>query len=199
MENQKLEFQEIFDAFQPKIIRYLSRLVGENDAEDLTQEVFIKVNKSLGKFRGESKVSTWLYRIATNAALDSLRSSSQKSAARTCSLDIDLDDKEPIIMDQNAWTGEIVPQVEPQVYRKEMNDCIQGFIDRLPADYRTVLLLSEFEGFKDNEIAEIRGVSTNSVKIRLHRARVMLKRDFERNCDTYWIEDNDFLPELKIV
>jgi RNA polymerase sigma-70 factor (ECF subfamily) len=76
MEACALEFQKIYDTYQPKILRYLTRMVGESDAEDLTQDVFVKVNKALGDFRGESKVSTWLYRIATNVAMDRMRSPS---------------------------------------------------------------------------------------------------------------------------
>jgi RNA polymerase sigma-70 factor (ECF subfamily) len=76
MDDSELEFQKIYDAFQPKILRYLIRLVGENEAEDVTQEIFVKVSQALENFRGESKLSTWLYRIATHAALDRLRSPS---------------------------------------------------------------------------------------------------------------------------
>jgi RNA polymerase sigma-70 factor (ECF subfamily) len=199
MNDQNLDFQEIYDDYQPKINRYLTRLVGEGDAEDLAQEVFIKVSKALGDFRGESKISTWIYRIATNTALDKLRGSPQKLTAHSCSMDLDHENREAKIADQNAWTGVRVPQVEHQVFRKEMNDCIQGFINSLPNDFRTVLLLSEFEGFKDNEIAGILGVSVGTAKIRLHRAREILKRKFEQNCDPYWIEENEFIPELKIV
>jgi RNA polymerase sigma-70 factor, ECF subfamily len=199
MEENKWDFQEIFDTFQPKIYRYLMRLVGESEAEDLTQEVFIKVNKALDDFRGESKISTWLYRIATNAALDKLRSPSQKMCVQNCATDLDLEDIDAQCTDQNIWTGEKAPLVEHQIFRKEMNDCIQGFIDGLPAEFRTVLFLSEFEGFRDNEIANILGVSSSTVKIRLHRARERLKRKLAQNCDSYWIEDNEFIPELKSI
>jgi RNA polymerase sigma-70 factor (ECF subfamily) len=114
-------------------------------------------------------------------------------------MDLDHENREAKIADQNAWTGVIVPQVEHQVFQKEMNDCIYGFINSLPGDFRTVLLLSEFEGFKDNEIAGILGVSIGTAKIRLHRAREILKQKFEQNCDPYWMEENEFIPELKIV
>ena len=58
--------------------------------------------------------------------------------------------------DRNAWTGEKVPQVEQSVFRKEMNECIRGFITKLPENYRTILVLSEFEGFKNEEIEAIK-------------------------------------------
>jgi len=62
-----LDFQKIHDEFRPKIERYLVRLVGEYEAEDLTQDVFIKISRALQTFRGESQLSTWIYRVATNA------------------------------------------------------------------------------------------------------------------------------------
>ncbi len=72
----KIDFNEAYEKFQPKIARYLTRLVGEHGIDDLTQEVFVKVSLGLKNFRGESQLSTWIYRIATNAALDRLRSPS---------------------------------------------------------------------------------------------------------------------------
>jgi RNA polymerase sigma-70 factor (ECF subfamily) len=77
MTDSELEFQHIYSAFRPKIHRYLARLTGADEADDLTQEVFIKVSRGLKGFRGESKLSSWIYRIATNAALDHLRRPSQ--------------------------------------------------------------------------------------------------------------------------
>jgi len=86
MSDIELEFQIIHDTFRPKIYRYLSRMVGEHEAEDLTQEVFVKVNQGLGNFKGESKLTTWLYRIATNAAIDRLRSPSFQLAVKELGL-----------------------------------------------------------------------------------------------------------------
>ena len=68
-----LDFQKIHDEFRPKIQRYLMRLVGEYEAEDLTQDVFLKISRVLQTFKGESKLSTWIYRIATNLAIDEMR------------------------------------------------------------------------------------------------------------------------------
>jgi RNA polymerase sigma-70 factor, ECF subfamily len=196
MKASERNFQEIFNSFQPKIDRYLGRLVGESEAADLTQEVFIKVSKSLVDFRGESKLSTWIYRIATNTALDTLRNPSHKLFDQNRSSNSDGEEIGTDTIDRNASTREISPPVEHQVFRKEMNDCIHGFIDSLPADQRTVLLLSEFEDFKDDEIANVLGVPCTTVKIRLHRARERLKQELEQNCDSAWIEDNEFIPEL---
>ncbi len=186
-----LKFSEIYEAFQPKMLRYLTRLVGDTEAEDLMQEVLIKINEALPDFQGKSQLSTWIYRIATNAALDKLRSPAYKQAVRSCS------NVETEVQDRDAATGEKTPLVEPQIFRKEMSDCVQSYIQRLPENYRVVLVLSEFEGLKDGEIAETLGISPGTVKIRLHRAREKLKEDILAYCDTYWVEENEFLPELK--
>lgn len=187
-----LDFQNIFVEFQPKILRYLTRLIGEAEAEDLTQEVLVKVNEALPDFRGESQLSTWIYRVATNAALDRLRSPSYQRDSQTCSVS-----SEHEVENQNTLTGEKTPLPESQIFRKEMHECIQVFVQRLPENYRIVLVLSEFEGLSDSEIARAVGVSQGAVKIRLHRAREKLKQELRANCDSYWVEENEFLPELK--
>ncbi len=191
-----LEFEQIYAEFQPKIQRYLTRMVGEYEAEDLTHEVFVKVYQALKLFRGESELSTWIYRIATNAAYDRLRSPSFQGTVKTCSVDLTSEDGESAPAERNTWTGEKAPMVEPQVYRKEMDDCILNFINKLPESYRTVIVLSEFEGLNNNAIAEILGVTLDTVKIRLHRAREKLKELLAGNCGSEWVEGNEFVPEL---
>lgn len=166
------EFQLIHDSFRPKVLRYLKRLVGERDAEDLTQTVMLKVSNGLPAFRDDSSLSTWIYRIATNAALDKLRSPSNEYAQDT------ENDAGEDIVSLEAQS----PSVEATAIREEMNSCIREFIDRLPADYKTVIVLSEVEGFKNAEIAAILRVSLDTVKIRLHRAREKLRNDLQHGC-----------------
>jgi RNA polymerase sigma-70 factor, ECF subfamily len=196
MSANETEFQEIYTIFQPKILRYLTHFISESEAEDLTQETFVKVHQALESFRDESQLSTWIYRIATNTALDRLRSPSFQRVVET-SLSKNLDESK--IADKVICAEGKKPLIEQQVIRKEMNDCIRGYIEKLPENYRIALILSEFEGLHNNEIAGILGVTLGTVKIRLHRAREMLKEELRNNCDSYWIEDNQFLPELKIL
>lgn len=189
------QFHQIHDEFRPKILHYLTRIVGPRDAEDLTQEVFVKVNQSLKTFRGESQLSTWIYRIATNTALDKIRSPSfrqpgKESLSEESSGEIEIGDKEP-------WTGEDIPSVETHAIRKEMNECIRGIVEKLPEDYRMVVVLGDFEGFKDEEIAEILGVTIHTAKIRLHRARARLKQELEIHCNFYRDDRNEFACDLK--
>lgn len=197
MSYDEAEFLKIHQEFQPRVHRYLSQLVGESEAEDLTQDVFIKIHRSLENFRGESKLSTWLYRIATNTALDRMRSPSFRRIVQENKLDTSIDEVASDSDDIDTWSGEKISMIEQQYVRNEMNECIRAFIEELPENYRTVLLLSELEGFKNKEVAEILGLSLSTVKIRLHRARGKLKQELEAHCESYWIEENEYLPDLK--
>jgi len=189
MTDGELEFQHIYDAFRPKIHRYLARLTGADEADDLTQEVFIKVSRGLKGFRGESKLSSWIYRIATNAALDHLRRPSQM-ATEMSSIDTEREE-EPLRLQGK------VSFIDQQLIRKEMNACIRTVIKKLPEDYRTVIVLGELEEFKNHEIAEILQVSLDTVKIRLHRARKKLKKELENLCCFYRDERNILSCDLK--
>lgn len=186
MNTSELEFQNIYDTFQPKMLRYMMRMVGDADAEDLTQEVFVKAHRALKDFKGEASLSTWLYRIATNTALDKLRSPSFQRVDQLSG---------PDEIDKANISGGVdlseaqKPPIEKGLIRDEMTDCIRGYIEKLPEDYRAVLVLSEYEGIKNSEIAEILGVTLNTVKIRLHRAKSKLKEELETHCEFYWVEE----------
>jgi RNA polymerase sigma-70 factor (ECF subfamily) len=189
----ELSFQQIHDIFRPKILRYLRRLVGGQDADDLTQDVFVKVSQALDTFRGNAMVSTWIYRIATNAALDRLRSRSFQGSVS----DSPTGNDEEEVVDKDLWTGEKKLSLESALIRKEMNDCIRGIVENLPVNYRTVIVLSEWEGLKNNEITEILGLSLDTVKIRLHRARARLKKELEQHCSFYRDERNELSCDRK--
>ncbi|HWR58317.1 MAG TPA: sigma-70 family RNA polymerase sigma factor [Thermodesulfovibrionales bacterium] len=182
------EFQDIHETFHKKVYRYLKRLVGEQDAEDLTQEVFVNISRSLDTFRGEAKLSTWIYRIATNVARDRLRSPSLRFIDQEEST---FDSFEDDWEDRDSWSGEKVLSIDQQLVRKEMNECIRDIIDRLSENYRTVIVLSELEELSNHEIAEILQVSLDTVKIRLHRARERLKKELESHCTFYHNERNE--------
>ncbi len=197
MIKDELEFNRIFKEYQPKILRYLTRLTGMYEAEDLSQEVFIKVESGLKKFRGDSKLSTWIYRIATNTAVDRMRNPSFKykvnegipsEPAQKDDLDTEYKD---------LFTGETAESTDQQYVRKEMNSCIRNYIENLPENYRTVVILKELEGLKNKEIAEILNLSLDAVKIRLHRARAQLRKKLESNCSFYRNEQNELSCDLK--
>jgi RNA polymerase sigma-70 factor (ECF subfamily) len=187
------EFQNIYELFHEKIRRYLARMLNENEAEDLTQEVFIRVNQGLKDFRGASKLSTWIYRIATNTALDKLRSPSFQRLTQEMLL-IDSEGREE---DKYIQLRGSVSSIDQLLIRKEMNACIRNVIKKLPEDYRTVILLSELEEFKNHEIAQILQISLDTVKIRLHRAREKTKKELDNLCCFYRDERNVLSCDLK--
>ena len=110
-------FDDLYQEFQPKVFRYFARLVGDDDAQDLAQETLIKVNRGLESFRGESSISTWIYRIATNVLRDRLKSASFKQNSATMALPEDMGSVE----DEQVWSGEKTRTIEEITIRKEVN------------------------------------------------------------------------------
>jgi RNA polymerase sigma-70 factor (ECF subfamily) len=172
-----LKFDEIHEIYRPRIFRYLTGLVGEQEAEDLTQEVFIKVGHALKDFRGDAQLSTWIYRIATNTAIDKMRSSSFRQNAEQSLFD---DSEE--VESTTLWTGEEAPSIEQRLLQKQRYDCFMDYVQNLPLNQRTVVVLSELEELTNKEIAEILGLSLDVVKIRLHRGRARLLKELKTHC-----------------
>jgi RNA polymerase sigma-70 factor (ECF subfamily) len=186
------DFSAIYSEYYPKIVRYLTRLVGELEAEDAAQEVFVKIDRSLESFRGESSLSTWIYRIATNTAMDHLRRSSPKRSAPVT-------EDGGISSDEDAGPVDDKPLLDTLLIRKDMNDCIRDVVESLPADYSTVLVLSEFEGLTNSEIADVIGISLDTAKIRLHRARTKLRKALEAKCNFYRDDRNELSCDRKTI
>jgi RNA polymerase sigma-70 factor (ECF subfamily) len=184
-------FADVFDEFQHPIYNYLLRMTqSQAEAEDLTQETFIRVHRSLPSFRGEASLSTWIYRIATNVSLDHFRRSATRQAKTALSLE-ETESEGEWIVDKAASSPE---QVAAQ---SEMSDCVQSFIWRLPPSYRTVLVLHDLQGLKNREIADVLDCSLDTVKIRLHRARKKLRATLDVGCDFAHDERNVFVCEPK--
>jgi RNA polymerase sigma-70 factor (ECF subfamily) len=162
----------LFDAYHGRIYRYLLRLVrNPAEAEDLTQETFLRAHSRGDSLRDPEAVRGWLYRIATHAALDRLRQ--RKS--------------HPVVEADKA-SGQFPPAVSASpsvlevVERKETSACVQRCLDYLPDHYRAVILLHEAHGLTAPEMANLLGVSLFTVRIRLHRARQKLQRIMHRGC-----------------
>ena len=186
------EFKIIYDEYYQKIVQYLTRIVGPNDAEDITQDVFDKVSRSIKEFRADSKLSTWIYRIATNTAIDRLRSAAYKHSSKHGPIE-----EAAGLEDQCDWTAPKPTTTDQTVIRKEMSECVVEFVDNLPPEYKTVIVLSEQEGLANKEIAEILGISLENVKVRLHRARAKLKATLNEGCDFYHNEQNTLACDRK--
>jgi len=191
-DGQGLDFADVFLEYQRPIYNYLWRMTqNRSEAEDLTQETFIRVHRSLSAFRGEASLSTWIYRIATNASHDHFRRRVNQQARAALSLE-DTESEEEWIADEAASPPE---QLAAQ---SEMSTCVQRFIQRLSPDYRAVLVLSDLQGLKNREIAGALDVSLSTVKIRLHRARAKLREALDTGCDLAHDERNVFVCEPKV-
>jgi len=192
--DSKRSFQEIYERYQPGVLRFLSRLVGEEEAEDVAQEVFLRVDRGLEGFRGESSMGTWIYRIARNAALDRLRSRpawlESVRQLRTHGSNEDPADVMSQLPDERA-------SLERYLIGKEMSECIRGRIGNLPGPYGEVLVLGELGGMTNAEIASALGVSEGAVKIRLHRARSLLREDLGTHCTLYRDERDELACDPK--
>jgi RNA polymerase sigma-70 factor (ECF subfamily) len=186
-EDYSLDFSDIFRGFERPIHNYLLHLTqNQTEAEDLAQETFIRVHDRLGTFRGESSLRTWIYRIATNVAIDHFRSSAARQETASHSFEEEFDGER---IDNTTFSP------EHQFARSEMSDCVQGHIQQLPLSYRTVLLLHDVQGFKTQDIAGVLDCSIDTVKIRIHRARNKLRESLAAGCDLDHDERNVLVCE----
>jgi RNA polymerase sigma-70 factor, ECF subfamily len=190
MKNSIMDFEQVYIEYYPRIHRYLISLIGAKDAEDVTQEVFIKVGKALDTFCNESQLSTWLYRIATNAAVDRMREPSYRRETAVGLLE--LDESAPVTFAVNKGDISANPlPLEETTLRKATSECIRDIIENLPENYRVPVILSELEGLQNQEIAEILGLSLEVVKARLHRGKARLKKELLSACQFSRDERNE--------
>jgi RNA polymerase sigma-70 factor (ECF subfamily) len=172
MRNDVAAFDEVVGRYKNKVYSYIARMVGsDQDAEDLTQEVFIRMYTSLGSFRSQSSLNTWLFRIASNLCIDHYRRA-KKHQNVAYSLD------EPIDSDDSVQTRE-VPDVAYEPHRVleagEMSVQIELALGQLPEKLRAVVLLHDVEGLQYDEIAQVVGCPLGTVKSRLFNARMQLR------------------------
>ena len=158
-------FEELVRRYQRPIAAYVYRMVGDYDAAlDLTQEVFIKVYASLSRYRPEFKFSTWIYKIAHNAAIDHLR----RHATRETVVTSDGERREPALESRR-----LSPEQESE--RSERCSEIELVVQALPAAYRELILLRHSQDLSYDEIAEVTGLPLGTVKNRLFRAREAMR------------------------
>ena len=159
-------FEALVVAYQKQVYNLALRTVGnEEDAADMTQEVFLRAYRALGTFRGESKFSVWLYRLTTNVCIDFLRS---RRRHPTVSLTASEDDDEQPQFDLPADES-VGP--EQQLTRSEMRRSVARGLDSLPDDARKILILRELDGLSYAEIGKVLHLEAGTVKSRLFRAR----------------------------
>ena len=161
-------FETLVVEYEKNVYAITQRMTGNaEDAADMTQETFIKAYNSLSSFRGDSKFSVWLYRIATNVCLDFLRSRSRKP---TVSLSMEDDDGEEMQLD----IADESQSPEMLLERGLTRDAVRRGLNALPPDYKQILLLREIQGLSYDEISDVLDLEVGTVKSRIFRARKRL-------------------------
>jgi RNA polymerase sigma-70 factor (ECF subfamily) len=164
-------FQELVEMYQNKVYNTcLGYVKNPDDADDLAQEVFIKVFQSIGKFKGKSSLSTWIYRITINESLDFLRKIKRKKRAGIFGKLFGIDDHS--ITEATDFDH---PGIKAE--NKEQAKILYAAIERLPENQRTAFTLHKLEGLSYEQIAEVLDKSVSSVESLMFRAKNNLKNE----------------------
>lgn len=163
-------FSELVDLYKDKVYQVAYRMVGHpQEAQDVAQEAFLRVYTNLDKYDVNRKFSTWVFRIATNVAIDRLRKRKP---------DVHLQDNvkgtEAITYESQLAATDELP--EDQVVQLELQDWIQSEINHLPPKYRTAIILKYLEDLSLKEISEVMDLPVATVKTRIHRGREALRK-----------------------
>ncbi len=169
--NSEIEITLLMEKYQLFVFRTAIGFVhNQQDAEDITQEVFIRAYKNLDKFRGDSQHSTWLYRIAVNCSLNFLA-----KAKRRAFFGVDSSNLENIVESRGSGVN---PARELEL--QEESQKVAKLIDTLPKRQRVAFILSKYNHLPQQEIAEIMGVSVGAVEQLLYRARNNLSKSVRK-------------------
>ena len=148
--------QRLYELCHLRVYRLMLRMVGQQDAADLTQQVFLRVFSKIGTFAGQSRFETWLYRLAVNEALQHLRKGSRWQF--------------------KPLSQEPMSEQEPHEHQKQNSELLEQALARLDTELRSIFVLREVEGLSYREIAEAVDIPEGTVGSRLNRARKELQR-----------------------
>jgi RNA polymerase sigma-70 factor (ECF subfamily) len=173
MSGESIDFDRLVLELKDKVFNLCFRFLGNyEEADDCAQETFVKVYRCLKNFRGDSSVSTWVYRIAVNTCKNRVASAQYRNNRRAIRLDgpvADGEDERPFEI------GDEKLSPDARADRNEKGELIQKAIDSLPADQRAVVVLRDIEGLSYEDIAEATGLNIGTVKSKLSRARQELR------------------------
>jgi RNA polymerase sigma-70 factor, ECF subfamily len=164
-------FELLVERYQTRLVNYLYRMVRNlEEAHDLTQEVFIRVYQALDRYDSQYRFSTWLFRVAQNAAIDVIR----KRRIQLVPLTRRADEGSDATVDLELPDGQ--PSALETLQGRELDASIRSAIDALPWEYRELILLRHYGELAYEEIAEVKAMPLGTVKNKLFRARQMLKQ-----------------------
>jgi len=170
LDGDRERYAEIVGRYQTRLVNYLFRLVRNlDDAHDLAQEVFVRVYQALDRFDPKYRFSTWLFRVAQNAAIDQIR------RRRFRMVPIGVHEDEHGEMQRGVELADESPLAEQKMVGEERDAAVRAAIDGLPWEYRELIVMRHYGELAYDEIAEAKGMPLGTVKNKLFRARQMLK------------------------
>jgi RNA polymerase sigma-70 factor, ECF subfamily len=159
-------FEELVVTYQHRVFGVALRMLGSRaEAEEIAQEVFLRAYRAMAEFRGEARLSTWLYAIVSRLCLNRLESPDRRVARGDAAL---------------ADIAAATPDAAAEAERAELDAALHAAIAELPDDRRLVLVLRDIDGLSYEQIAETLALDLGTVRSRLHRARMQLKEKLER-------------------
>jgi RNA polymerase sigma-70 factor (ECF subfamily) len=174
-------YDELVRAASPRLLATLRRMLrSEDDARDALQETFLAAFRALPRFAGESKLTTWLHRIAVNSALMKLRAKRRRPEES-------IDELLPRFAEDGHFTADTASEgrlLDDEVDEARRRAAVRRSIDQLPEPHRTVIVLRDVEGLSTEETSQQLGISPDATKMRLHRARQALRTLLERELGT---------------
>ena len=172
--NEDAAYDELVRTYNASIFHVAYRMLGDTaEASDVVQEIFIKVFRNIGSFKGEAALKTWIFRIALSEILNRLRWWKSRHRSSTVSLDDQPNGHEHYVPDSG-------PSPEEMLESKEREVAIQEALAKLSSEHRSIIVLRDIEGFSYTEIADVLGISLGTVKSRLARGREDLKKSLIR-------------------
>lgn len=183
-------FAELVRRYERKVYNICFRMLGNVDeASEALQDAFLRAYHFLKKFKSKSSFYTWLYRIATNVCLTRLR---KRKIALTTSLEELNADEEPQRRKAIFVSSETIDEIpdasqspERLVRQKKLREALTQAVDELPPDFRSVVVLRDFEGLSNREVSKVLNLSIPAVKSRLHRGRLFLRNRLEQYMNHY--------------
>jgi RNA polymerase sigma-70 factor, ECF subfamily len=170
----KSAFEELVVRYQQRVYRLAHRLTGsDDDALDISQETFLQVFRHLSSFRGDARFGTWLYRIATNAALMTVRTRRRHPEESLESYLPQFDGTGRHV--QTPEDLQVAGRVEEMLDRERLARRAREAVSRLPESYRLPFVLRDLEDLSTSDVADILGIEPATVRQRVHRARLMLR------------------------
>jgi RNA polymerase sigma-70 factor (ECF subfamily) len=180
-ERDERAFRELVEEYQDRVFNLLYRMIGgREEAEDLAQEVFVTVFKSIEQFRGDSKLSTWLYRVAVNHCKNRIKYLSRRHDRQTGALD-DAAEREAASLGQHPIGAARIERPDRALEGAQLDLLVQRAIADLDEDHRVVVVLRDIEELSYEEIGAITSLPEGTVKSRLHRARLALKQKLAKH------------------